>query len=320
MNIKKTEYACVSMGSALLDFAFKVDQDLLDELNLVKGQMHLIDENRSNDIFKRLSNISSEITPGGSSANVAAGIACLGGKSAFMGSVGRDENGTLYVDETRKSGVNMIVNEYDQLTGHAITLITPDSERTFATHLGAALCFGENDVSQDTIMNSSILHIEGYMLEADFTYSACIKAMDTALKYKTLISVDLSDPALINRINKRFEFVLEKYVDIVFVNEEEAFAFTGVYQIDALRELAKYANLSIVKLGAQGSLISYQGNEYKIDPIKANLVNTNGAGDMYAASIIYGITSGLDIQESGNLASKNSALVVGQVGARLSKL
>jgi hypothetical protein len=317
MNIKKTQYACVSMGSALLDFNFKVEQNVLDELNLIKSHMHLIDEQRSREIFERVSNINAEITPGGSAANVTAGVAYLKGKSAFMGSVGTDENGTLYVDKTREAGVDMIVNKYDQLTGHAITFITPDSERTFATHLGAALCFGENNVSDDIILNSSVLHVEGYMLESDFTYSACIKAMDVALKYKTLVSIDLSDPALINRIKERLEFVLKEYTDIVFVNEEEAFAFTGKYQIDALRELAKYTDLSIVKLGAQGSLISHKGVEYEIKPVKADLVNTNGAGDMYAASIIYGITSGLDIQESGDLASKNSALVVAQVGARL---
>jgi sugar/nucleoside kinase (ribokinase family) len=317
MNIKKADNLCVSMGSALLDFTFQVEENILSELNLIKGHMHLIDDKQSREIFKRVSNLDVEITPGESAANVAAGVAYLGGKSAFMGSVGNDEHGALYINETRKSGVDVIINTYDQLTGHAITFITPDSERTFATHLGAALCFSENDVSEKDIASSSVLHIEGYMLEADFTYSACIKAMDFAVNSKTLISVDLSDPALINRIKERLEFVLEKYVDIVFVNEEEAVAFTGKQQKDALRELAKYAGLSIVKLGAQGSLISYEGSEYEIKPVTANVMNTNGAGDMYAASIIYGITSNLDIIESGNLASKNSALVVSQIGARL---
>jgi len=305
------------MGSALLDFTFEVEENILNELNLTKGHMHLIDEDRSKEIFKRVSNIPVEITPGGSGANVAAGIAHLGGKSAFMSSVGLDENGTLYIDETRKSGVDVIINRHEQLTGHAITFITPDSERTFATHLGAALCFSENDVSEDVVSNSSILHIEGYLLESDYTYSACLKAMDAALKHKTLVSIDLSDPALIGRIKNRFEFILEKYIDIVFVNEEEAFAFTEKRKVDALRELAKYADLSIVKLGAEGSLISYKGTEYEIKAVTTDVVNTNGAGDMYAASILYGITSDLDIVESGNLASKNSALVVAQIGARL---
>ena len=152
MNIKKAQYSCVSMGSALLDFNFKVEQNILTELNLVKGHMHLIDEGQSREIFKKLCNMASEITPGGSSANVTAGVAYLKGKSAFMGCVGLDENGTLYINETRKSGVDVFINTYNQLTGHAITFITPDSERTFATHLGAALCFSENDVSEDIIL------------------------------------------------------------------------------------------------------------------------------------------------------------------------
>ncbi len=309
-------YDVAGIGSALLDFTFQVDEDILEELGLKKGQMHLIDEDKSRDIQARMKNFPVEITPGGSAANTMAGVANLGGRSLFIGKVGRDAHGRIYIDESRKAGVEMRVNLHDKMTGHAITFITPDSERTFATHLGAALHFGREDVSADAIRSSKILHIEGYMLEGALK-EASVFAMELAREAGVLISLDLADPALIQRNHAELTRLVADYADIVLVNEDEAKAFTGLEGERALHEIHSRCRVAVVKLGESGSLIKSEQGVHCVQPYKTEVVNTNGAGDMYAAGILFSLASGISLEKAGRISSYAASLVVGQVGARL---
>ena len=317
MELKKSVYDVTGIGSALLDFMVEVDDSFIASLGLKKGEMCLIDAERSREIFRLLTSMKIHIAPGGSSANAIAGVAMLGGKGSFIGRVASDDYGTTYVNKTVDAGVTSFISRGAGMTGHAITFITPDSERTFATHLGAAIELSADDIDYSVIKNSSVLHLEGYLFEPDNLREVCYRSMKTAKENGVLISIDLADPALVGRIKPVFVDAAEKFADIIFVNEEEAAAFTGAREKDALEILAGYSDIAIVKLGSKGSMIKSGNKIVGIDAVKTEVVNTNGAGDMYAAGFLYGLTSGRDIELSGKIASYAASLAVASSGARV---
>jgi sugar/nucleoside kinase (ribokinase family) len=312
-------YDVTGIGSALLDITVSVNTALLDEFGFQKGSMHLIDEESSKAVLKRLEGFNFSFSPGGSAANTIAGVNSLGGNALLLGTVGSDDHGRVYISETEKTGVKTHIGIHDGLSGHAVTFITPDGERTFATHLGAALKFSENDIVKQDITSSKVLHIEAYLFEIDELYKACLKAIKFAKDGGTLVSIDLSDSSLVERIYGKMRQTVEEYADIVFANEDEAFCFTGKREAAALEELARLCRFAIVKLGERGSLIKTEGHVYEISAVKTNVVNTNGAGDIYAGGIIYGLTHGLSVQKSGYIASAAASLIVGSEKARLDK-
>jgi sugar/nucleoside kinase (ribokinase family) len=314
---RMAEYDVLGIGSALLDFTVMVDDADLKRFGLIKGGMQLIDADRSREILSSLQGSKMEITPGGSSANTLAGISMLGGRGIFLGKVGNDSHGDRYIRDTERSGVKAEIGRDNSMTGHAITFITPDSERTFATHLGAALQLNRDDVREDDIRNSKILHIEGYLFEPPGLLDACMKALEVAKKNNVLVSIDLADPGLIDRIRPIFEKVAREYANIIFVNEVEARAFTMSEEEEALDYLSGFCDIAVVKLGQEGSLIKNNGVVYRIPVFRTQVVNTNGAGDMYAAGVLYGITRGFNLERSGKIGSYVSSKVVSQVGARL---
>lgn len=318
MEKQNKKYDVFGIGSALMDFLVEVDHRELLEMDLRHGEMHLIDQDHSKKIFERLKNYEFKIAPGGSAANVLAGVAVLGGRAVFCGKVGKDKHGAVYEQKMIEGGVFSNIKKGSLMTGHTITFITPDSERTFATHLGAALELGKEDVLEEELKQSKILHIEGYQLESDMREIA-VHAMEIAKKHNVLVSIDLADPALIRRTLKDMKNLVEKYANIVFANEKEAQAFTGKTEEAALDEISEFADIAVVKLGSKGSLIKSKNKIYKIKPFEAKAVDTTGAGDMYAAGILYGISHDLPLEKAGRIASYASAKVVGQIGARLSK-
>ncbi|PKL38099.1 MAG: hypothetical protein CVV44_13105 [Spirochaetae bacterium HGW-Spirochaetae-1] len=318
LNIKDSaEYDVIAIGSALLDLTISVEDSFLQELGLEKGRMQLVDRETSAAILERIKGLPMEMTPGGSSANTLAGILNFSGRGLFLGSVGRDSHGDVYISETKKIGVETMIGRHDSITGHAITFITPDSERTFAVHLGAALQFSEDDVPDSVMGRGKVLHLEGYLFELDNLNAACQKAMRLAKDNGLAVSIDLSDPSLIGRIYDRLFSAVKDYADIVFVNEDEARVFTGKAERDALDALYDLCPYAVVKLGAQGSLIKTGDRVYDVTAVKTKVVNTNGAGDMYAAGILYALTHGMQPLDAGKLASFASSRVVGQTGARL---
>ena len=317
MKLKKSVYDVTGIGSALLDFMVEVDDAFISSLGLKKGEMQLVDAERSREIFNLLKSMKIHVAPGGSCANTIAGMAMMGGKGSFIGRVASDDYGKTYVDKTIEAGVTSFISKGTGMTGHAITFITPDSERTFATHLGAAIELSAGEIDYSVIENSSILHLEGYLFEPENLRDVCYRSMKRAKESGTLISVDLADPALVGRIKDVFTDVAEKYADIIFVNEEEAAAFTGTREHEALKVLSGFSEIAIVKLGAKGSMIK-SGNEIvKIEVVETNVINTNGAGDMYAAGFLYGLSSGRSIEVSGKIASYAASLVVASAGARV---
>lgn len=321
------EFDIYSIGSALIDILVEVDDSVLKNLGLRKGEMKLVNRAECDLIEQELKNYPSKKVPGGSTGNAIALAAKLGAKCFFCGVVGDDINGSIYKEAMEEDGVVLNLGKAANLTGHAITFITPDKQRTFAVHLGAALELDRAYIEVDDLKKCKILHTEGYLLAEDGGLKdACLAAMEVAKKNEVIVSLDLSAPNIV--INNRAEFreIIKKYVDIVFANEEEAKAFIGQdygkyedYET-ALNELAKFCKIIIVKLAEHGSIIKSDGKIIKIEPFKANAVDTTGAGDAYAAGFLYGLCKRHDLEKCGNLGSYLAAKVVEKIGARLEKI
>jgi sugar/nucleoside kinase (ribokinase family) len=312
------EYDIIGIGSPLLDIIIEVEEAVLLAHGLQKCEMHLVDSVQSKNILHGLTDYVKTYISGGSAANTVAGAALLGGKGFFIGVVGNDEHGSVYEAEMSKSGVGTgLLRHENEQTGCAITFVTPDGERTFATCLGAAKYLGKQHISETDIQKSKILHVEGYLLADEKTREAAVAAMDFAVKHGTLVSLDLSAAWLITNNIAVMRDIVEKYVNIVFVNEDEALAFTGKQEQEALQAICDLCDIAVVKLGARGSLVQADGQVYMIDPHTVEVINTNGAGDMYAAGFLYGIAKGHDVELAGKVGSHVAALVVASPGARM---
>jgi len=290
----------------------------LEEIGLERGRFNLVDEEKSKLILAKLKNYEMETVPGGSSANTLAGFGLLKGNGVLMGMVGNDAYGEVYARKTAESGVGVRLARHESKdTGYCITLVTPDAERTFATYLGASIYFRKNHVSDEEIRKSKILHVEGYQLEDPELRAASIYAMQIAKDNEVKVSIDLSDPGVVERNLEDLKRLVRDYADIVLANEKEAKAFTGKEEEEALNEISKMCEIAVVKLGGRGSLIKSDGAVHRIPAYKTEIVNTNGAGDMFAAGFLYGFVNNMDLEKAGKLGSLAASKVVGQVGARL---
>ncbi len=312
-----TKYDIFGIGNALIDFLIEVNDDELLEFNLRKGQFHLINEENSKKLLTKIENYKVKISPGGSSANTLYGIAMLGGNVAFCGKIGRDNYGDIFKEKMFNSGVKPKLVRSEKVTGYAITFITPDSERTFAVYLGAALHLKKADIFFEDLRRSRILHIEGYQLEDEQLRQTSLYAMQFAKNHNIKISIDLGDSGIVDRNKADIKKIIEKYADIVFANKDEAKALVGLEPLEALNKIAKLTEIAIVKVGEYGSYIKKGNTIYKTPGYKAKAVDTTGAGDMFAAGVLYGICCNYDLKICGHIGSYFAAKVVEAIGARL---
>jgi len=305
----------IGIGNALVDILVHIENDdILDRLGLHKGGMEMIDAQRKREILDEISGMPQTMATGGSTSNTMHGLARLGAAAGYIGKVGNDHLGKLFSEECQRYGLtpHLITSEED--TGVAITFISPNAERTFATYLGAAATMQPAEVDPQILDNYDIIHIEGYLIfNHDLILDVCKKAKEHGLR----ISMDM---ASYNLIESNLEFVkmlLRDYVDIIFANEEEAKAFAGVENVEALRVLSEYCPVAIVKVGKDGSFISMNGEITRITPVVVKPVDTTGAGDIYASGFLYGLINGYTASKSGNLASELSARLIKFVGAKM---
>ncbi len=320
-NSSKKQWDIMGIGSPLLDVVINIEEEMLKKLKIKKGSMTLISKEESQKILKKFSHLTQTLALGGSASNTILGASLLGSRTAFWGVVGKDEFGKTYHAEMEKEGTTarLAWHTKDQ-TGHVLILITPDGERTMLSHLGASLNFTKSHLNEAEIAKSKILHIEAYQLARQALRKTVLHAVEIASENGALISLDLSSAVLINQNKKLFRKIVREHIDIVFANEEEAVEFSGEKDsLQALHKIAESCQVAIVKLGGKGSLIKKGGKVFKIAPHRVKMVNTNGAGDMYAAGILHGLVNKLDLQEAGKMASHVSALVVASASARLDK-
>ncbi len=308
-------YDIVAIGAALLDATISVDESFLSEHGLKKGHMDLINEAKCKELVADIEDLASHATPGGSAANVLSAANSQGAKTLLIGVIGEGALGEKYKSETEAEGVSTHLATHTMSQGIAVAFITPDGERTFATYLGATTQLQEEDLDKEAIANAKVLHIEAFKL--DSARDVIFTAMDIAKKNDVLISIDVADPSLIKRHEEDINLIIKTYADIIFANEDESLACTGLPPEAAAKKLQKDVPLSIVKIGAEGSIIASDKGITKISGVKVKVVNTNGAGDTFAGVFIAQYLQEKNLQEAGNIASTLAAKVVGSANARL---
>jgi sugar/nucleoside kinase (ribokinase family) len=305
----------VCIGNALVDkVCLLPNDDILREENLPKGSMQLINSEESKRLKTRLEELKSEIATGGSAANTANGIANLGVSTTYIGMVGNDELGDFYEKDMKGNNISThIFRSPDMATGLALALVSKDGERTFATHLGAAVTLSADNINETLLEGYDYLHIEGYLISNNELFN---KIIDCAKKCGVKISIDL---ASYNVVEENLEYLKTvcKGVEIIFANEDEARAFTQKDAEAALDEIAEYANIAVVKIGAKGSLIKHNGQKMRIEETKRNKIDTTGAGDMYAGGFLAGLCKGEDLTKCGKLGSILAGNVIEIMGTKM---
>lgn len=305
----------IGLGNALVDIIVFIDDDaLLEKLELPKGSMQLVDIEKSGKIRKACEHFHSSYISGGSAANTIYGLAKLGLDTSFIGKIGKDDYGEIFKADLLKSNINPILFISNTHSGRAVALISPDKERTFATHLGAAIELTTEELIPGHFNDHDFFHIEGYIVQNNELLE---KAVKLARENNLEISLDLASYNVVDDNLDFLKYIVKDYVDIVFANEEEARSFTGKEPDKALDELASICKIAVVKTGKNGSMVKSEKNKYYINAIDAKVVDTNGAGDIYAAGFLYGLSKGLSLDKCGKAGSVLAGMIIEITGPRL---
>lgn len=303
----------LGIGNALVDMIYKVEDDaLIDTLGLPKGGMQLIDSLQYSAIRKTLATRYAETSTGGSAGNATLCFARLGGNAAFVGKMGKDNDGAFFSAERRRQGVEPIELVDDALpTGVAMTFVSPDGQRTFATFLGAAAYLTADDLRAEWFEGREFLFIEGYLVQ---NHDLIERAVDLAHAAGTKVCLDLASYNIVHAEHEFFTHLLTK-TDIVIANEEESLAMTGLQPEAALEALATVCPIAVVKVGARGAMAMSGSEKSKVPavPVPA-VVDTTAAGDFFAGGFLYALGNGgtlADALQQGALCSSEVIQVVG---------
>lgn len=312
-------YDVLGVGNALVDIQTKVTDNVLKTLGFTKGVMTLVDEMTQQSVLSAVNGQPLNQCAGGSAANTIMGVADFGGSAAYIGKVGHDELGTFCLQDMRQLGVTIEVPPSNTgQTGTCVVLITEDAQRTLLTHLGVSSMLSPDDIQEDEIRQAAYVYIEGYLFTGDGPKAAALKAIDLAKKNGVKVALTVSDPFLIDLCRDEFWELIKGPVDLLFCNLEEGRSLTGkTDSIECARAIHRHADNVALTLGANGSIIMHNGQVHPIEGVRTAAIDTTGAGDMYAAGVLYGITNGLSWQQAGHLGSHAAARIVAQLGARL---
>ena len=310
------------IGNPLIDVLVSVSDDELKNLGLYKGTMNLITLDKRLDLTEFIKTKKPSFSCGGSCPNTVITLSALGVETTLAGKVGTDEYGTIYRDRLQALGVhdNLAVSQAN-VTGSSIILITPDSERTMNTYLGANRDFCPDDVIESEVAKADFFQFTGYMWDTQNQMEAIRKTLDIARRNNVVVSFDIADPFAVGRYHDAFLELIEKHCDIVFANKEEArMLFDNYDPYECCKSMGKLCETAIVKNGKKGSFISHRRKIYEI-PVQGpeTPVDTTGAGDTYAAGFLYGLCNGMDVEKSGNVASALAGQIIKQVGAQFSE-
>jgi sugar/nucleoside kinase (ribokinase family) len=314
-------YDVYGVGNALVDIQAQIPDDVLGRLGFAKGLMTLVDADTQIKVLAALEGAEVTRCAGGSAANTIMGIADFGGTACYAGKVGFDEIGEFFLKDMRQLGVSIeVLPGENGGSGTCVVLITPDAQRTMLTHLGVSATIGPEDISEAEIKQAKYLYVEGYLFSGTTTKEAALKAIQIAKASGVKVAFTVSDPFLIQHYREEFWELIKGPVDLLFCNLEEARALTTFDDpIECAREIHKHAENVAMTLGENGSILMHDNEVIPIEGVSVEAIDTTGAGDMYAAGILFGITNGFSWKQSGHLASHAAARIVGQLGARLKR-
>ena len=311
------------VGNALVDTVVFVEEDFIREHNLNKSTMTLSDSEKQGSLLQSLGKYSVELKSGGSAANTMIGIARCGGTGFYTGKVARDPNGEFYRMDLIKAGIRFDINpesESSGATGTCVVLTTPDAERTMYTHLGVSVKLTAADIDVDRIAASRYVYVEGYLWDGDDPRAACQKTLQEAKRLGTKTSLTFSDPFVVNRYREDFYHIVRELCDVVFMNEEEAKSFTEIPDFQrTLDYLTNLKNEFYVTAGKNGAYVVKDGGIFPVAGFEVKAIDTNGAGDNFAAGVLYGLANGYSSQSSARLGNYVASQIVQVKGARLEK-
>ena len=305
------------IGNAIVDILSKISYESLNNLKIIKGSMNLVDEETSDEILKYIQNPS--IISGGSAANTAVGFKSLGGKCSFLGQIGKDKFGDLFSEDLNNSGVSFQDKDYlpSEKTSKCVVLVTPDAERSMITYLGASNKFNINSIDEQFIIDSNMIYIEGYLFDQPEAKEAIFFCCNLAKSNNKKIALSLSDLFCVDRHRTDFLNLIDKYVDIIFANEDEIKSLYKLDLIPSISSIKSNVDFGAITLGSKGSVVFANDVENYIDPIFVEkLIDTTGAGDLFAAGFLYGFTNQYSIERCGYLGNKAASEVIKHIGAR----
>ncbi|WP_437230627.1 adenosine kinase [Planctomicrobium sp. SH661] len=312
------QYDVYGIGNALVDIQAHVSDETLEALHFAKGIMTLVEDGAQQQVLSHLHGHQVTRCAGGSAANTIMGIAEFGGKVAYAGKVAQDPIGEFFLSDMRNRGVRIEIAPGEGQSGSCVILITDDAQRTMLTNLAVSSTLQPEDINEELIRQSKYVYVEGYLFTGEPNHSSALRAIELAKKNNVKVAFTVSDPFLIQYHKDEFWKLIEGPVDLLFCNLDEARALTGQHDaVECAREIHRHAENVALTLGAEGSLLMHKNEAIFVPGVPVKAVDTTGAGDMYAAGILYGITNGLTWEQSGRLASHAASRIVGQLGARL---
>ena len=317
INLNK-DIDLIGIGNAIVDMIANVEDDFLSENNLIKGSMNLINMKESDNLLKKCS-IQKKIS-GGSSANTVVSLANLGNKVEFIGRVKDDNFGKFFSTDIRESGAIFQSKPVcsNEASAHSIILITPDAQRTMCTYLGASVEFETRNINFESIRKSKYLYLEGYLWDSEPAKKAFIQSAKIAKESGTKIVLSLSDSFCVDRHRESFIYLIKDYIDILFCNEDEIKSLFEEKSLEKCKtNIQSICDLSVITLGSKGSIIINKGEIIKVKPVLfEKLVDTTGAGDIYAGGFLHGIIKNLPLITCGKIASLCAGCIISQLGSR----
>ena len=305
----------LGMGNALVDIITRIENDsILESFGLPRGSMTLVDLDTSNFIHAETAGMRKTRASGGSAANTIHGLAHLGIETGFVGTVGNDDMGKFFKKDMEVNKITPILFKTMNETGRAMALISKDTERTFATYLGAAIDLSAEDISQGIYKGYDYFYIEGYLIQDREMFE---KALRLAATEGLIICLDLASYNIVDQNVEFFKSMISEYVDILFANEEEIRSLTGKSPEEGAMEISNICDLVVIKLGAEGSFCICKEGMIKIAARPSKAIDTTGAGDLFAAGFIYGHMQGLSAETCGQIGAILAGKVIEIIGAKM---
>ncbi len=308
----------ICVGNAIVDIVSKINDKTLDKFALKKGTMKIVTNQEFNSIFNNLKEYS--IISGGSAANTAVGFSSLGGKAYFIGQLGNDNFGSVFQKDIMSEGV--ILKSHSALKDHQTTsksmvLVSKDAERTMCTYLGASTKLSYNLIDNSIFEKKNIIYIEGYLFDKIETKNTIKKICEIAKINKMKISLSLSDVFCVERHRKDFLDLIKNYIDILFANQDELISLYSSNFKESLKNIRRSVKIGAITSGKQGSIVFNKKEIFNIEAKKTKtIVDTTGAGDIYASGFLFGISKNLTLKECGELGANCASKIISHFGAR----
>ena len=318
MDPMDKSYDVVGIGNAIVDVLVQADDDLIANFELTKGTMALVDEAQAERLYASVG--PGLETSGGSAANTLAGVAQLGGRAGFIGRVRNDQLGGIFTHDIRSVGARFDTPAATEgpSTARCLILVTPDAQRTMCTYLGASVGLDPADLDLEMVAQAKVLYLEGYLWDSDEAKAAFIAAADVARAHGGEVALSLSDAFCVERHRESFQELVDGHVDILFANEME---ITALYKANSFEEAADQVRgrckLAALTRSEQGSVVLNGAGTHSVAPFQLGpLLDTTGAGDLYAAGFLHAYTQGQAVEACGRLGSLCAGQVVTQLGPR----